>query len=476
MEPSLQQLAVLDFVRNKNIATELQQRLPSHVQAKTFHSQCFGALQRALPKRPQVNENKVWNLLRDDLTKKDFEIYGKFAARLVSYGKNCGVGHILTNDTLTWQSLIDHFALFIGVDDSDEQVGIEIAERILRDSNEQLDIIDFDDMLYLALLKNVHFDKWNYIMLDEAQDTNGVQRELLKRMLALPPNGRLIAVGDSYQSIYGFRGASAEAMEELADDFTCESFPLSVSYRCAQEVVLETNREIPGSIDAHPTAPIGSVEKLNDYDLENFDSTSAILCRVTAPLVTLAFGFIKRNTGVRILGREIGAGLVALVKKMNTRDVDVLSDKLRNWRAREVGKALNRGHESAAAAIDDKYSCLMVFIDQLNEDERTVDELIRRIESLFSDNNRGLLTLCSVHKAKGLEWPTVFILDRDEYMPSKWAKQEWQRKQETNLIYVAITRAKLHLRYIKSDKWRKAKTEAKVDDVEAKRKELLETI
>jgi DNA helicase II / ATP-dependent DNA helicase PcrA len=521
MEPSPQQVAVLDFVRNdhrscvvearagsgktttlvmlanelpkdrlclflafnKNIATELQERLPPHIQAKTFHSHCFGALQRNLPRRPKVDENKVYNILKDSLSRRDFDRYFKYVSRLVSYAKSYGIGTDLAPDEhAEWYRLIDHFSMVADSDNFDEVRAIELAQDTLKTSNENLTVIDFDDMLYLALLRNVTFDKCNFVMLDEAQDTNGVQRALLHRMLAAAvpdepgSGGRLIAVGDTFQSIYGFRGADADAMSALKQEFNAVEFPLSVSYRCAQEVVAETRREIPDSIEAHPTAPIGSVERLPDYDLENFTSDMAILCRVTAPLVTLAFGFIKRNVGVRILGREIGAGLVALVKKMNTQDIDILSDKLRNWRAREVGKALSRGHESAAAAIDDKYSCLMVFIDQLNEDERTVNELILRIESLFSDNNRGLLTLCSVHKAKGLEWPTVFILDRDEYMPSRWAKQEWQRKQETNLIYVAITRAKLHLRYIKSDRWRKAKTEVQVEDVEAKRKELLETI
>lgn len=229
-------------------------------------------------------------------------------------------------------------------------------------------------------------------------------------------------------------------------------------------------------IDPHPDAPDGSVTKLNSYDLASFNVADAILCRVTAPLVTLAFGFIKRGTGVRILGREIGQGLVSLVKKMNAQDVDNLDERLRSWRDREMSKAFARGHDSAAAAVEDKYACLHVFISQLPEDNRTVTEVIRRIEELFTNNNQGLLTLCTVHKAKGLEWPRVFILDRAKYMPSKWAKHSWEHQQEQNLIYVAITRAKVDLFYIQSDMW--VVPTAKLPEVEklTREQELLDSI
>jgi len=56
-----------------------------------------------------------------------------------------------------------------------------------------------------------------------------------------------------------------------------------------------------------------------------------------------------------------------------------------------------------------------------------------------------------VHKAKGLEWLRVFILDRDR-MPSRWARRDWQVQQEENLIYVAYTRAKEELYFLPSDK------------------------
>ena len=68
------------------------------------------------------------------------------------------------------------------------------------------------------------------------------------------------------------------------------------------------------------------------------------------------------------------------------------------------------------------------------------------IEAIFSNNASGT-TLATVHKAKGLEAPRVFILNPDG-MPSKWARQEWQMQQERNLQYVAVTRALETLVYL----------------------------
>ncbi len=212
-------------------------------------------------------------------------------------------------------------------------------------------------------------------------------------------------------------------------------------------------------IDPSPTALDGSVTHLAGYDTTNFSNTDAILCRITAPLVSMAFGFIRRGVGVRILGREIGQGLVALVNKMKAENVEELQQRLGAWSSREAAKCRNRGHEQAAATVEEKFECILIFIDQLTEPDRTVKAVIRSIESLFTNNNEGLLTLCTVHKAKGLEWNSVFILDRYKYMPSKYAKQDWEHIQEKNIVYVAITRARLDLVYIESSQWRKPKPE-----------------
>jgi len=84
------------------------------------------------------------------------------------------------------------------------------ARSLIQASNEsaKLGMLDFDDQLYLPLLWKLRLFQNDFVFIDEAQDTNPVRRALAK--LALRPGGRLIAVGDPRQAIYGFTGASHE--------------------------------------------------------------------------------------------------------------------------------------------------------------------------------------------------------------------------------------------------------------------------
>jgi superfamily I DNA/RNA helicase len=77
-------------------------------------------------------------------------------------------------------------------------------------------------------------------------------------------------------------------------------------------------------------------------------------------------------------------------------------------------------------------------------DRLTILALKTELAQLFEDQDRGVLTLSTIHKAKGREWPTVAIL-QPELMPSGWATKDWEQQQETNLKYVAITRARERL-------------------------------
>ena len=96
--------------------------------------------------------------------------------------------------------------------------------------------------------------------------------------------------------------------------------------------------------------------------------------------------------------------------------------------------------------IHDKCEAISLFIDIAVKHDETPDDVVDRIRDIFTDASdphtpKDLVVLSSVHKAKGREWPRVFLLGRDQFMPSRYAIQEWQRVQEKNLIYVAVTRA-----------------------------------
>lgn len=207
------------------------------------------------------------------------------------------------------------------------------------------------------------------------------------------------------------------------------------------------------TIESHPSAPEGEVKRLEQYVPTDFPSSACILCRNTAPLVGFAYSLLKRDVSCRILGRDIGANLISLIKKLRPIDLTDFDAKLQKWLDREVERAI--GEDRSPERLYDQAECLRFFVDSLDEDSRTVESLVAKIELMFTDQPEATrLTLSTVHKAKGLEFETVFILDREKYMPSRWAAQEWQKIQEQNLLYVAVTRAKLNLVYITSDCWK----------------------
>ena len=253
----------------------------------------------------------------------------------------------------------------------------------------------------------------------------------------MKPDSRLIAVGDPAQAIYGFRGADSNSIDMIVSEFGCTRLPLTVSYRCPKNVVQHARKWV-GHIEAAPNAIDGSVIHLDKWDNKVFGPTDLVLCRTTAPIIKLAYSMLKDHIGVRIMGREIGEGLKSLVKKMNAHGITKLVEKLEVYTTREVEKAIAKRQDEKAGSIRDKSDCIMSLINGMPETARTIPALFDIIDRLFSDKANVTL-LSTIHKAKGLEAKKVYWLNSSKVI--KWAKQEWQLKQENNLRYVATTRA-----------------------------------
>lgn len=466
--------SILILAFNKKIAEEMASKISNkNVQVSTFHSCGFKAWAKYVGKRVSVAKNKTWMLIEEHLSAEEAATYGPFINRMVGYAKSCGLGGDYLKDVKSsWEEIREHFDVDIipsrePGDESDEpdlDTAYQLCSKIYRKSAALKHVIDFDDMLFLPYIYKVPFFKFKYIFIDELQDTNVPQCHLLKSMMF--DDSTLVGVGDPYQSIYGFRGASSEAMNFFREFFNTRSLPLSICYRCSKAVIRLAQTIVP-HIEASDNAPEGSVQTLKDYKADIFKPADAILCRNTAPLVSLAYKFIAKRIGVQVLGRDIGIGLINLIKKLagkTIKDIDTFEVKLSEWADREIAKAEAKHDDSMAEAINNKADCIRIFIENLSEDSRSITHLIDEINDLFvadsynSDDNRAkvkkkdVLTLCSIHKSKGLEWDNVYILDAWR-MPSKYAKQDWQKEQETNLQYVAYTRAKINLAFIELNKF-----------------------
>lgn len=471
--PEHEPVAVLAF--NKAIADEMKEKVAElrgetgrdfrNVRVSTFHSLGYGALCRFLrcsPAQLKTDARKVERLAEQLMTEEEMEAYGSFCADLVSLAKGEGIGKLCPDDYGTWFKLVEHHDLQLASQDAELDVAIEWARRLLKRSNEvarDKKLIDYDDMLFLVVLWRCQLFPQSRIFVDEAQDTNPVRRAIVRA--ALRVGGKVYAVGDRGQAIYGFTGASHDAVDLIVQDFSCVEMPLTVSYRCPRAVEAIARQYVP-AFTVHEDAPMGSLERGVELDaaLARLTDRDAILCRNVAPLVSLAYAIMAKGRGCRVLGREIGAGLTKLVKSMRATRLDDevraddgaivgqgLRTKLRLFQEREVADAKAKGEERKAQSVEDRVACVEAMIDNLPEGRRTIPALIAAIETMFSDDARGVLTLSSEHKAKGREWDRVGVW-MPSLSPSPWARQEHQYQQELNLMYVTATRCRLELLFM----------------------------
>lgn len=350
------------------------------------------------------------------------------------------------------ESLYDHHGNPLPDHDKLVDQGIGVACDALRLSNDLCgEVIDMDDMLYAPLIHNVRIFQVDWLLGDEMQDSNPARRALCRRMLK--PGGRAIFVGDPNQAIQGFTGADNDALDLLSEEFGCKTMPLTVSFRCPKSGVRLAQTWVPG-IEAAPSAPEGSHSFINEQEfmkIPMFSDSDVILCRKNAPLVDLAYALIKKGIACHVEGRDIGTNLLALVDKWSIVRLDALSERLTKYKHREIAKLSARGMEAAADNLADRVETLQALIAGMSPHD-TIKELKAKILSMFQDsegNKAKRLTLSSIHKAKGLEWPRVYLLGRNKYQPSPYARQAWQMAQEKNLMYVGTTRHKEDLIEVK---------------------------
>ena len=125
-------------------------------------------------------------------------------------------------------------------------------------------------------------------------------------------------------------------------------------------------------------------------------TSSAILCRKTAPLVKTAFAMLRRGllAGLR---RDIGKGLIVLTSRWKVSTLDRLEAKLDAWLVREIAEHRRKAGPREQAATD-QYDTLVVFMERCRaEGKHLVTDLVNEIEKLFGDNvvAEGVVTLCT---------------------------------------------------------------------------------
>lgn len=438
---------VLFTAFNAAIAKELAARAPGHVTVSTLHALGLRAVKKAVPGVVVDKDGSKLDAVTlvafpvkpgPEQRDENFDVR-RAAKRAVGLAKATLVD---PRDAGAVASMLDRYG--VETDDAKDLDRVVAALGGIMDScRANTALVDFDDMVWLPVAMGWAVEKFDWVFVDETQDMNRSQLELV---LAARRDGcRVVCVGDRAQSIYGFRGADCEAIPRIIERLGATVFPLSITYRCPTSHV-DMARALVPAIEARPGAPVGIVRDLMlDKAMEVMVAGDLVMCRTNAPLVGVAFGLIRAGKKAIIRGREIGAGLTGLVRKLGGKgwagmDAGTLLERLEAYRTKEMDK-LTKAKKSTVT-LEDKCETLRV----LAEGADTAGAIVAKIETIFSDTDAGVVC-SSVHRAKGFEAERTFIVS-PELMPHPSAKKDWEIQSEKNIRYVALTRSKMEMVFV----------------------------
>lgn len=416
--------------------------------------------------------------------------------------------------------------------------------------------LDFDDLLFLPIklfrehpeILRYYQEMYQYIMVDEYQDTNEAQYILIKMLSAL--NRNICVVGDESQSIYSFRGSNYRNILNFEKDYKdCETILLEQNYRSTSTILDSANDVIKNNkhrkdkrlwtengvgeklqyykaLDEKDEASyvVGEIKKLIDAGTNKCDI--AVLYRTNAQSRVIEEALLKENIPYKVVGsfyfynrKEIKDLVCYLRLVYNTSD-DISLQRVINVPKRGIGlktidnliEKANINNSCIFDSIDggkelgfklmindiraelDNYSLtelIDLILDKTGirkelENEKSIESEIRleNLEefksitrafeekngvvsledflteiSLVSDvtehrNDSDVVTLMTVHSAKGLEFENVFIIGMEEgiFPHSNSFFDDEALEEERRLCYVAITRAKKKLWLVNAHK------------------------
>jgi superfamily I DNA/RNA helicase len=318
-----------------------------------------------------------------------------------------------------------------------------IKKAIKMGLNESLSdgVISFSDMISLPFcgkwpLEEVSevFQKYPIIFLDEAQDTSPAQLRIVQE--SLEKSGQLVSIGDNFQSIFSFCGASNGTLDRITEDFEATEFSFPTCYRCPDVVLNMVKDWVPGIVG---TGKEGSVNYL-DSDPEviglisraTLEDDWIILCRTNTPLVALALSLLNLGIPFRFNRNNVESKIQGKLKHLeslsNSFDeiLEVIEDQKKlvaenkNW------------------AVYDILEAIQVIVG-LRPELSSWAEIRSEVRLIFLENDSKIV-LGSIHSFKGDEAKNVLVYRKD-LLPFPRAETESELTQEENLRYVAYTRA-----------------------------------
>lgn len=325
--------------------------------------------------------------------------------------------------------------------------------------------IDFNDMIWLPVRCGWVVPKYELVVIDEAQDLSYTQIELA----TLICKGRIFIVGDDKQAIYAWRGADSDSLSRMTKYLNSTTMYLTTCYRCAKSIVRHAQRYVE-DIMPWEESPEGKVEYCNyDKMILGAKKGDFIICRSNQPLMSICLRLISKGKRALMAGNDIGKKMLKILedvegkggKRRPFRSCEEMWQRLIEWGLEEKKaiedscrrKFTNMKEERLKAQIDSRFEVVKDMLGMINVMIKEYKDPVKvkgNIKKLFekqeldgeqsSDRNNYILCT-SVHKAKGLEAETTWVL-RDYLRQSP--------QEEKNIAYVAVTRAKRNL-YLVTD-------------------------
>lgn len=439
---------------NRSIREELSLKVPEGTDALTLHSLGFRALLKYTNNKYKLTELKNWIIGKQILDLSSFKDEKKKNVYLFIVSKLVDLYRL--NVCKTKQNLLyvaDKYNVsYINGEIDDALKIIEYLDKYnrkeYRDKHKPM-MIDFVDMIYLPtiLLSDEEFYKYDVVLCDETQDFNALQWKLVQKLFR--KRTRFVCVGDKYQSIYSFQGADRDVFDSIKHHPKTTVLPLSYSYRCPKKVVEEANK-VFNFIESPEWKEDGEI--VYDGNFDEVKEGDFILCRNNSPLIETFLFLIKKGKRCKILGRDLGNGLLNVLNKIEDFSKESKEELLKSKRDQLKEKGVINVTNNAS------YNELIerIFIlEELHKEFQDISVLKSTIEDMFADernlSTKDFIVLSTIHRSKGLESDCVFFLYPD-LLPSKYAESELELYSESCLRYVCITRAKKKLIYVNSIK------------------------
>ena len=431
---------------NKSIAEEIQALVPDDVKASTFHSHGYRVLrENGYNIRASANNSffQIRNYLgykKDDKLSDQHRELANLCSKIVSAIKN----NLLSVTKANVMKIAETNGLEI--DGNIDQI-ITIVKHCINESmniskTARMNWIDFDDMIWLPIVMEMDFSNCQFDLLicDESQDLNPVQHKMVMEV-----GKRIICVGDPRQAIYAFRRAdknSMKTMERILGQTSkgVQTLPLQTSFRLPSSAVKNVSSFAP-DLRAKKDAIEGEIKDMYIDEIEP-KATDLVISRVNANIFSMAFRLLRKKVKVRIQGRDFGTTLKNIIKNNSNKDdtrAQIMS-KLQNYDQKEQDQISKKQFpEKLLENHGEKMTCIYVLIENCE----TQSQMIETLEDLFDNNLRRnqIVLLSTVHRAKGLEANTVYILD-PSLIPHPMAKTKEAIQQEYNIKFVAETRHK----------------------------------